>query len=120
MDSRKTSTLPRWREGKTRPATRISGTNGCMPDGAMRRGTCKRTHASAIRAVERLAKALSNNLLAIDVYSSMLAIKVGCSQRIRKRKATMLHRERMGECPSSKLIGSATATWENQYRLDSC
>src|SRR5712691_1571368 len=75
MDSRKTSTLPRWREGKTRPATRISGTNGCMPDGAMRRGTCKRTHASAIRAVERLAKALSNKLLTIDVYSSVLAIK---------------------------------------------
>src|SRR6266571_8771851 len=63
----------------------MPGTSGCMPGGATRRATFRRTQASVISAVERLAKAPSNDLLSITIAPSVLVInhqgKRGPNQR---------------------------------------
>jgi hypothetical protein len=46
-----------------------------MLDGARRRGIFRRTHASAIRAVERSEKVLAIDLLSIAFSSSMIVVK---------------------------------------------
>ncbi len=89
-----------------------------MPDGAMRRGTWRRTHASAIRSVERLAKALSNNLLVIDVYSSMLVI--GGMFAEDKKEESHSRAVQVDRCRASHWLGETPSglggSYQDEYR----
>ncbi|MFD9791079.1 hypothetical protein ACFWXK_09015 [Streptomyces sp. NPDC059070] len=59
--SRKMSTLPVWRAGATRPATRPPATAARTAGGAQRTGTRARRHASAMCAVVSAANLLPSS-----------------------------------------------------------